>query len=328
MNSPILIGIGAGLVSAVLFASTITGSVLAIMLFYISALPGFLAGLGWGTQAAVITGFTGVAFTSAFLAPMAGVGYFFTLGLPIAILCHLALLARPATQSLPSGKDAGGALEWYPPGRIVAWTTLMAGSVVALSIPLFGLDVETYRASLQEILDKTFFSQLPEGVPKGLDKETMGPVIELLIRALPAASAIVWFSVVLLNLWTAGRIVTISGRLIRPWPDLAMISYPSSFALGFIASLLGTFAPGILSIIATGFAGAFLAAYVLLGLVVLHVMARKSPFRFILLGTLYLGIFMFGWVALVVAVVGIGEPMFKFRERALSAGGSAPPDDD
>ena len=49
MNSPILIGIGAGLVSAVLFASTLTGTVLAMMLFYITAMPGFLAGLGCPT---------------------------------------------------------------------------------------------------------------------------------------------------------------------------------------------------------------------------------------------------------------------------------------
>ncbi len=328
MNSPILIGVGAGLVSAVLFASTMTGSVLAMALFYITALPGFLAGLGWGTQAGIIAALTGAGFTSVLLAPLAGLGYFLTLGLPIAILCHLTLLARPAGEAASGGQAAGGAMEWYPPGRIIAWTAVMAGSVAALSVPLFGMDVETYRANLQEILDKTFFSQFPEGMPQGLDKEKMAPVIELLIRALPAASAIVWFGVMLLNMWTAARIATVSGRFIRPWPDLTTMNYPGSLALGFVASLLGTFTPGILGIIATGFAGAFLVAYVLLGLVVVHVMARNSAFKFIILSTLYFGIFLFGWVALVVAVVGIGEPVFKFRERAQGTGTSPPPDKD
>ena len=194
--------------------------------------------------------------------------------------------------------------------------------------PLFGMDVETYRANLQEIIDKTFFGQLPEGMPKGLDKEKMAPVIELLIRALPAASAIVWFGVMLLNMWSAARIVAISGRFIRPWPDLTMMNYPGVLALGFVAALLGTFTPGILGIIATGFAGAFMVAYVLLGLVVLHVLARKTAFRFLFLGTLYLGIFLFGWVALVVAIVGISEPMFKFRARAQGAGAAPPPDNE
>ncbi len=327
MNSPYMIGIGAGLVSAVLFASTMTGSALAMALFYITALPGFLAGLGWGTTAAIVAAVTGAALTSVLLVPLAGLGYFLTLGLPIAILCHLALLARPEDES---GGDSGqgAAMEWYPPGRIVAWTALMAGGVAALSVPLFGLDVETYRANLQQILDKMFFSQLPGGAPPGMTKEQMGPVIELLIRALPAASAIVWLAIIMLNMWTAAKIAAASGRMIRPWPDLTLMSYPGTFALGFVAALLGTFTPGILGIVATGFAGAFLVAYILLGLVVLHVLARKSPFRHVILAALYLGIFIFGWVALVVAMVGIGDPMFRFRERAVGGNTNPPPDDD
>ena len=142
-----------------------TGSVLAMALFYITALPGFLAGLGWGTHAGIIAALTGAGLTSVLLAPMAGVGYFLTLGLPIAILCYLTLLARPAEEAAADGQAGSGAMEWYPPGRIVAWTALMAGGVAALSVPLFGMDVETYRANLQEILDKTFFNQFP-GCPR------------------------------------------------------------------------------------------------------------------------------------------------------------------
>ncbi len=331
MNSPILIGIGAGLVSTALFASTLTGTMLSIVLFYVTALPGFLAGLGWGVQAVIVSGLVGAGLISALLAPLAGVGYFLTLGLPIAILCYLALLGRPVEENalVEQGTATApntGQVEWYPPGRIIAWATVMAGCIAAMSVPIFGMDIDTYRTNLQEILDKTFFSQFPDGTSPGISKEDMAPVIGLLIRALPAASAIVWLSVMLLNMWTAGRIVMVSGRLIRPWPDLTMMGYPRHFALGFVASLLGTFAPGILSVIATGFAAAFLMAYVLLGLVVLHVMARNSPFRFILLGALYLGIFLFGWVVLVVAIAGIGEPMFRLRERALGLG--PPPDND
>lgn len=329
MNSSLLIGIGAGLVSAVLFASTMTGTVLAVALFYITALPGFLAGLGWGTTAALACAVTGGALAAILMAPLAGVGYFLTLGLPIVILCHLALLARPAGEAGGDATNAAaGAMEWYPPGRIIAWIVLMAGGVAALSVPLFGMDVETYRANLEQILDKAFFANLPGGLPPGMDKEQMGPVIELLIRALPAASAIVWFAIMLLNMWSAAKIVTLSGRALRPWPDLTMMSYPGALALGFVASLIGTFSSGIAGIIATGFAGAFLVAYLLLGLVVLHVMARNSPFRHVMLATLYLAIFLFGWVVLVVAMLGIGEPVFKLRERALGRGAAPPPDND
>ncbi len=321
MNSPILIGIGAGLVSAVLFASTLTGGVLAMMLFYITAMPGFLAGLGWGTQAAIITALVGAALTGILLSPLTGLGYFLTLGLPIAILCHFALLARPAKEAedAPTSTPAG-AMEWYPPGRIVVIIALMAGCVATLSIPLLGMDVETYRSNLQAIIDKAFLANLPVTGEIALNKEELAPVLEMLVRALPAASAIVWFCIVVLNMWSAAKIVTVSGRSIRPWPDVAMMSYPNMFALGFVASLLGTFAPGILAIVATGFVGAFLIAYVILGLVILHFIVRNKPFKFAVMTSVYLGMFLFGWVALVVALIGIGDPMFKFRERFMPPG--------
>ena len=323
MNSPILIGLVAGLVSAVLFASTLI-STWAIVLFYVTALPGFIAGLGWGTQAVIVSALVGSGMVGVVMAPIAGLGYFLTLGLPVAVLCYFALLGRPVNENAvvehgAAGAAPAGRIEWYPPGRVVAWATLMAGGVAAMSVPLFGMDIETYRNNLKEILDRTFFSQMPDGAPPGMSKEDMAPVVELLIRALPAASAILWLAVMLLNMWTAGRIMTASGRAIRPWPDFTMMSYPPHFALGFVASLLGTFAPGILSVIATGFAGAFLLAYVLLGLVVLHVLARNSPFKIVALGALYLGIILFGWVALVVAIIGIGEPVFRLRQRSLGA---------
>jgi len=328
MNSPILIGIGAGLVSAVLFASTMTGSALAVALFYVTALPGFLAGLAWGTTAAIAAATVGTALTGLLLAPIAGLGYFLTLGLPITILCHLALLARTPDDPAPSNGNDSGSMEWYPVGRIVTWAAFMAGGIAALSIPVFGMDIETYRASLKEVLDKTFLSQMPAGLPQGFDKADMEPVMELLIRALPAASAIIWLSVMLLNMWSAGRIASVSGRAVRPWPDFKSMTYPAPVAIGFVASLLGTFSPGILSIVATGFTGAFLLAYVLLGLVVLHVMAGQTAYKFALLSALYLGMFLFGWVALVVAFVGIGDPLMRFRERALNAPPAPPPDND
>lgn len=326
MNSPIVIGIGAGLVSAVLFASTMTGSVLAVALFYVTALPGFLAGLGWGTTAAIVSALTGTALASALFAPIAGLGYFLTLGLPISILCYLALLARPVAEADTPGDTQEKGMEWYPAGRLVAWTVIMAGLAAALTIPMFGTDIETYRTSLKDVLDNTIFKQLPPGLPEGFSKDDLGPVTELLIRALPAATAIIWFAVMLLNMWTAGRIATVSGRAVRPWPDISRMHYPVFFPLGFVGSLLGTFAPGILSVIATGFAGAFLVAYVIMGLIVLHVMAGQTAFKYILLGVLYIGMFLFGWVALVVALVGIGDPVLKLRQRAFAS--TQPPDND
>jgi hypothetical protein len=69
-----------------------------------------------------------------------------------------------------------------------------------------------------------------------------------------------------------------------------------------------------------------LFAFVLQGLAVLHVYTRGVPFRGLLLTAIYLGIFLLGWVALAVAILGLSEPMLRLRERA--AGRGHPPAND
>lgn len=323
MNPLVIIGIGAGLVSAVLFLSTATGSLLAMMLFFVVALPGFIAGLGWGSLAALIAGLSGAAVVAVIIGPTAGLVYLVVLGAPVALLTYLALLAREPEGELA---EPSGNVEWYPPGRLVAWSTLIAGGVAALSVPLLGFDAETYRASAKSYFEKTIFSQLPDTGPNAVDREQLEPLVDLLVQVLPATSAMVWLAILLTNIWAANRIIEASGRAIRPSPPLATLTYPRHFPLGFVAALLASFVPGIPGIVATGFAGAFLFAYILMGLVVLHVLARRSAFPGLLLMILYLAMLFMGWVTLLVAIIGLGEPVFKLRERV--AGGSQPPQDE
>ena len=315
MNITLLIGLGAGLASAILFLSTATGSLLAMMLFLVIALPGFIVGLGWGSATALIAGLTASVLSAVIIGPAAGAVYLATLALPIVLLCYLALLARPGAPEA-AGKPAS--VEWYPPGRLVAWATLLAGGVSALSIPMLGLDAETYRNTAKSYFDATILAQWPEGTPNVPDKKALEPLINLMVVLLPATSAMVWLGVMLTNLWAGAKIAEASGRSIRPCPDLAEMTYPSQFPLGFVAALLFTFAPGILGIFATGFAGAYLFSYILMGLVVLHVVARRSAFPGFMLGILYMAMLLIGWVSLLVAVIGLGEPVLKLRQRAFN----------
>ena len=83
----------------------------------------------------------------------------------------------------------------------------------------------------------------------------------------------------------------------------------------FAAALLASFIPGLPGLVATGLAGALLFAYVLQGLAVIHVYSRGVPLRALLLTAVYLGILLLGWVAVAVAIIGLGEPLFRLRER-------------
>lgn len=317
MALPFVISLGAGLASAILFLSTATGSLLAMLLFFVVALPGFIAGLGWGTRMALVSGLVAAGIVALAAGAASGAVYLVSLGLPVALICYLALLARPAEEG--TGTSKPGDVEWYPPGQLIAWTTLLAGGFASLSVPLLGFDAESYRGAAKEYFESTILSQLPAGGAEGLDKAQLEPLIEILIRILPATSAIVWMGIMLLNMWGAQRIVEMSGHALRPTPTLITLSYPRQFPLGFVAALMLTLAPGIAGIVATGFAGAFLFAYVLLGLAVAHTVARRSRFPAMLLAILYLALMLIGWVALLLAVIGLSERVFKIRERVSSS---------
>lgn len=319
MPTPLIIGAGAGLVSAALFASAATATALAGVLFYLAPLPLCLAGLGWGGMAVLFSALTGTVIIAASLGPATAAIFAIAVAAPTALLAHLALLSRPV--AAPQGR-AVGTLEWYPPGRIVGWAALMAGLLAGSLVLIMGYDQESYRESIRQILSHSALKELDRDGTL-FTEETIASLSGALARALPAAFAIVWLTIILFNLWMAGLIVEASGRALRPWPDLRALELPNACVLVFAGALAASFLPGLAGLLATGLAGALLFAYVLQGLAVIHVSSRSVPLRRLLLATVYLGILLLGWVAIAVAIVGLAEPLLGLRQRA-DRGGQPP----
>ncbi len=319
MPIPLLIGAGSGLVSAALFASAATTTALAGVLFYLAPLPLCLAGLGWGGMAALVSALTSTVVIAASLGPATAAIFAISMAAPTALLAHLALLSRPAVA--PQGQHIA-ALEWYPAGRIVGWAALMAGLLAGVLVLILGYDQESYRESIREILNHSALKELDRDGTL-FTEETIASLSGVLARALPAAFAVIWLTITLFNLWMAGLIVDASGRALRPWPDLHALELPNALVLIFAGALAASFLPGLPGLLAIGLAGALLFAYVLQGLAVIHVSTRGMPLRSLLLATVYLGILLLGWVAIVVAIVGLAEPLLGLRQRA-NRGGQPP----
>ncbi|HBR26941.1 MAG TPA: hypothetical protein DD732_07910, partial [Rhizobiales bacterium] len=53
-----------------------------------------------------------------------------------------------------------GALEWYPPGRLLGWAALMAGVLAGILVLVLGYDQEAYRQSIREILEHSTLKEL------------------------------------------------------------------------------------------------------------------------------------------------------------------------
>jgi hypothetical protein len=318
--SPHLIGIGAGIVAAVLFVSLATNTALAMLLFYVTPLPLLLARLGWGRiagQLAIVTAITLVGFIISLKSAMF---YALTIALPALALGHLALLNRMMVPEDPEGRplpDMPPVVGWYPPSHIIAWAAVMAGTLIALGLLLFGGGAEHYHQAIRKIYQEVFLPQL-QGAGVTIDPVRGERWIAFVSRLLlPAFMAIGWMFILLLNLWLAARSASISGLLPRPWPSFANLEYPPLMTAAFMASVGMALLPGMPGIAAMSFVGAFGFAYLLLGLVVIHLVVADSPFKPLLLGGVYLAILLVNWGALVVAMVGLAEPFLELRQRAL-----------
>jgi hypothetical protein len=322
MMQVFLIGVSAGAATALLFASVASGSVLSVLLFYLAPLPVLIAALGWSHWAALV----GAVVASASLAAVFGsfffVAFLVGIGLPAWWLGYLALLARPATNGATPND-----LEWYPVGHLVVWAALVSAIIVVAAMLNFGTDEESFRASLRSMLERMFRLQgrSPSDVatPGGRAGQS-SRLVEFLVLALPPAAAVLTTITSTVNLWLAGRIVRVSGRLRRPPPDLAAMQFPSYAPALTAAAVAGSFLPGLTGIAAGALAAALLIAYAMLGFAVLHAITRNLGGRSFLLGGVYAAVIVFGWPVLVMTLLGLAEAAFDFRGRLARRRG--PPD--
>ena len=318
----ILIGLAAGLASAVLFASATAGSPAGrLLLFFLAPLPGFLAGLGWGSAAATISAVAAAVGCGVLLGAKSGLVVLLSQGIPVALLCYLAQLSR--TRSVDGGTEPPPA-EWYPVGRMVAMAALMAGFLAFLTMLLLGRDLDGLRALLRDLIEKVFLQQLPGLKERNLGEAEIAALTEVTLYAFPATTAISWLGSLLLNFYLAGRITLASGRLPRPWPDLAAITFPRALGFGLAAAFaVLTFVSGYPALLASGFGGAFLFAYLLMGLAIVHYVTRGAAARPFILWAVYLSLLVLNtWAGLALALLGALEPILPWRR--WKAQGNAP----
>ncbi len=292
MMQIILVGLGAGAAAALLFASVVSGSIAAIFLFYLAPLPILIAALGWSHVAGLIA----AASATAVVVALSGI---FFIAVPVIAfgawwLGYLALLARPATNG------GGGALEWYPAGRLVLWAAVIGTLIVAAAVPNFGTDQQSLQAALRKTYERILRDQ---------------SLVDVLVVAVPPAAAVFSTIINVFNLWLAARVVKISGRLKRPWPDLAAWTLPTSTPAFLAAAIAGSFLPDLLGVLAGAFAASLLMAFAMLGFAVLHAITRGMNTRALVLAAVYAATVVLGWPVLAMSILGLAEAAFNIRGR-------------
>lgn len=316
MRTTYLAGAGLGLVAAVVFASATTGPLFArFFLMFITPLPIALAGLGWGWRSAMIAGAVGSALILLVSGPAVAAAFALTQAAPMALLTYLALLSRTIVEN---GEPV--AVEWYPVGRLVVWSAVLAGLMSIALLMLIGGDLEALRKSLADFITEALKNGLPQtDGPVQLSEAEVATLSELALSLLPGASAMSWMGSLVFNLWLAARVTLASGQLGRPWPDLAAVTYPQYTPLAFGILILATMLDGYAGLAASAFAGGLFVAYLLLGLAILHFTTRGQLWRPFALWALYGMLFVANiWIGIVIAMLGLAETVLQLRARSLA----------
>ena len=312
----LLVAIGAGAAAALLFASIATGSIIATLLFYLASLPILIAAMGWSHLAGLLGALlaaTGLGLALGFYFFLA---FLFGVGLPAWWLGYLALLGR----SVAANGSAGG-MEWYPIGRLVFWAAIIGALVIIVAVLNFGTDKATFQTEIRSAFERALQAQGQTQIPGRADT---GRVIDILVIALPPAAAVLLTILNTFNLWLAARVVKVSGRLRRPWPDLSAMTLPV-FTPGLLAAAIaGSFLPDLPGILAGVLAASLFMAYAIMGFAVLHAVTRGMGGRtFALIGA-YFTVVVFGWPILGMSMLGLAESAFNIRAR-FAAPAAGPP---
>jgi len=300
-----ILAIGAGLISAVVFASATTGAVvLRIVLFLLTLLSLYLTGLGLGPIAAAIAAITATATVLVIANPLAAEVYAISTALPAVFCTRLALLSR----------DVEGEREWYPIGRVAVTAAIFAGVFAMLALLMMGGDVDTLTKMLRTVIEsfvKTELSRIP-GAP-AIGPAEIDDITRSTLSSLPWALGLLGMGTILLNLWLAGRITLASGRLQRPWPDLATFALPPTATFALLIAIAVSFVGGIVGLLAAGIAAPFTLAFALVGLALVHALTRGSPWRTFILTALYVGVLFVPYIGLLLAITGLAETVFHYR---------------
>ncbi len=315
MYSYLLTGIAAGIASSILYVSGSIGTSLSLFLYFLAPLPLFLAGLGWGAKSAGAGAVIGMVVAIFIAGLTGGVVYFISIGLIPVVLCHYALMSRSFDDDTQPSPPANSRRDWYPLGHLILWIAGFAAVMTTIFI-LFILPSTPELKSSLEVLFGALLDQNPELKTRLGGEDAVPQMVGTFISLLPVTFASYTFVMATANLWLASKIITASGRAIRPPFETSAIFYPPLLPLVLAGLLVATFLPGFIHTIALAATASLSLAFIFLGIVVVHAIVPNVPVRPMFFAMFYITVIVllkYAYIALV--LVGIAETIFAIRQR-------------
>lgn len=308
MSAAIIFALGSGALSAVFYASALTGAQGGMIFIFLVQLPLFLVGLsreqGW--RGAALAGGVGTLAVALAAGAWGAGNYAIAEALPAIVLVRQASLSR---------HQADGSTEWYPAGRLLVWLSLYAAAVL-LAFMLYymntegGLEGELQRGMV------AFFQGLEVNLPPEAER-----LLDALVGIMPGLGGATWLLITAGNAVLAQALLQRFGHNLRPGVELASLALPWWLALAVaVTAAVGLLASDGMSFAARNLCFILTVPYFFGGLACLHLLARRWGAGPRMIGPLYMvlaiAIFFLTWLAVMaIAALGLIDQVAGLRRR-------------
>ena len=308
MNAFVAVASGAG--GAILFFLAARGTWAGMVLSYFAPLPLMVATLGFGFAAGGAGVLAGALVAGLFGAPIVGLVVGGGLLLPAYLLSITALRAPGA----PPADSRATSIVMVA----MVFAAALSGTIL-VSLVMAHSGVAGARNAITSALLPVLRTIIQDSQFTG--SITSEELARLIINVAPAVIAGSMFFMLVANIYLAGRVALISGRLNRPWPLIAdTLALPASAAALLALSCGLVFVGGTVGIVSSIFVSVLVCGFSLQGLAVIHTVTRGMSVRGGLLFALYALIACVPpWPLLALALVGFIDAAFNLRQRRAKA---------
>ncbi len=297
-----LAAIGGGFACALIYSLTGVGSFGGVLLAYFAPLPLYLVGLSFGLTAGTVAGAVATV-TMALLGGVMSAGIFLLVNaLPTLVVIRQALLSR---------YDNNGTTFWYPAGRLIISITVMGVVLYTIAAIMLSARPEGFQGSVE-----AFVTQLAEQMVPLEAADKRPGIVAMVAPILPGFVVISWLVMVIVNAALAQGLLVRFNRNKRSSPDITTMTFPGWFpVVAAIVALAGLVLPGTLGYYGGNLTAILIMPFFFMGLAVVHAICRKRSTGAFLLVFFYGLLIIFGWLAVVVAMLGLVEQWAELRRR-------------
>jgi hypothetical protein len=317
-----LVGFGAGLASALLFAASTRGTGLAMALAYVCILPLLIGAIGFSALASLTGAGAGALLLAYAGEPLLGIAFFLGFGVPGFLLGGLAGWSYRLTAPDDAPESTRSPTYHLSPGALLAGAVLVAACAAWTLTGALIWSEGGYHAALEAALAEYGPALDPtlQKLAKVAPDLDLAQAKKIIVLSFPAAVAASQTLLLAFNLWLAARAIDISGRLDRAWPPLPETTVlPRGLGLAFLVAVGLCFAGESVAVFAGAFAAAAGVALSLQGLAAAHALTRDHSQRGAILASVYsvtlVGVAVAPPLLIALVVFGLAESALSLRAR-------------